>query len=76
MGSAFRAGADCRRHSGATHARVVLDARAASDAAPRVAALLAEELQRSPQWQAEQVASFEKVARSFRLPAVEPLRAL
>ena len=53
-----------------------LDARAASDAAPRVAALLAEELQRSPQWQAEQVASFEKVARSFRLPAVEPLRAL
>ncbi len=53
-----------------------LDARAASDAAPRVAALLAEELGRSPQWQAEQVASFEKVARSFRLPAVEPLRSL
>lgn len=45
-----------------------LDARAAAQAAPQVAALLAQELGRSPRWQAAQVTAFEKVAVSYQLP--------
>jgi glycerol-3-phosphate dehydrogenase len=45
-----------------------LDARAAIEAAPRVAALLAGELQRDPAWERQQVADFTALARGF-LPA-------
>ena len=45
-----------------------LDARAAREAAPRVAALLAEELGRDSAWQAQQVAAFGTLAASFSVP--------
>jgi glycerol-3-phosphate dehydrogenase len=45
-----------------------LNARAAIQAAPRVAALLAAELSRGPEWQEDQVARFTAVA-SLHLPA-------
>lgn len=42
-----------------------LDARAAMDAAPAVAALLARELNRSEEWQAQSLADFLDVARGY-----------
>jgi glycerol-3-phosphate dehydrogenase len=45
-----------------------LDARASTEAAPRVAALLAGELNRDPAWQQEQIAEFRKLAVEY-LPA-------
>jgi len=47
---------------------LLLDARASAEAAPRVAAMLAEELKREPAWQQEQVAEFRKLAAGY-LPA-------
>lgn len=44
-----------------------LDARAAIDMAPRVAALMAEELHRDEVWQHEQVESFTQLARQYLL---------
>jgi glycerol-3-phosphate dehydrogenase len=46
---------------------LILDARAAREAAPRVAAILAEELGRDTAWQAEQVRRFEELARHYLL---------
>jgi glycerol-3-phosphate dehydrogenase len=45
-----------------------LDAKAAIDAAPRVAALMAEELNRDENWKREQLICFLKIARGY-LPA-------
>lgn len=42
-----------------------LDARAAMDAAPKVAALMAEELHRDAAWQASQVSQFCELARGY-----------
>jgi glycerol-3-phosphate dehydrogenase len=44
---------------------LVLDARAAMEAAPAVAAVLAAELSRSEAWQREQIASFRKLAEGY-----------
>ena len=46
---------------------LLLDARAAIDAAPKVAALLASELGRDEGWEREQVDSFIEVAASYVL---------
>ncbi len=46
---------------------LLLDARAAVEAAPRTAALLAAELGRSEEWQAEQVREFEALAAGYIL---------
>ncbi|WP_408161278.1 FAD-dependent oxidoreductase [Caballeronia jiangsuensis] len=45
-----------------------LDAAAARDAAPEVARIIAEELGRSAQWRAEEVARFDDFARTWMLP--------
>ena len=45
-----------------------LNARAAIRMAPRVAELMARELQCAAAWQAQQLASFEEVARNFLVP--------
>ena len=45
-----------------------LNSRAAMDAAPRVAALIARELGASGDWQAQQLASFRETAGHFMLP--------
>ncbi len=44
---------------------LVLDARAAIESAPRVAALMAAELGRDEDWQAGQVKSFEEIAKNY-----------
>jgi glycerol-3-phosphate dehydrogenase len=44
---------------------LLLDARASIEMAPRVAALLAEELGRDDGWERDQVASYEAVARGY-----------
>jgi glycerol-3-phosphate dehydrogenase len=44
---------------------LLLDARASLEIAPRVAAIMAEELKRSKDWETEQVASFRKVAGGY-----------
>ena len=46
-----------------------LDARAALESAPRVAALLAQELGRDEGWMAQQVAEFETLARGYLPPS-------
>ena len=46
---------------------LLLDARAASEIAPRVANLLATEFGRNAAWAAEQVASFRALARGYLL---------
>ncbi len=46
---------------------LLLDARAAAEAAPRVAELLASELNRSPAWAEEQVVEFQALARGYVL---------
>jgi glycerol-3-phosphate dehydrogenase len=46
-----------------------LDARAAAEAAPRAAALLAQELERDDEWQRGQVASFRELAACYTLAA-------
>ena len=46
-----------------------LDARASIEAAPRVGAILAEELNRERAWQEGQIESFRKVAGGFLPPA-------
>ena len=46
-----------------------LNARAAIAMAPRVAELLARELGRDAQWQAEQVSTFTALAQGYLLPA-------
>jgi glycerol-3-phosphate dehydrogenase len=46
-----------------------LNARAAIEMAPRVAALLAAELDRSESWQSAQLESFRQVASCYSLPA-------
>lgn len=48
---------------------LLLDARAAAEAAPRAAALLAEELGRGPQWAAAQTAAFAALAEQYTLGA-------
>jgi len=47
---------------------LVLNARAAIEAAPRVAALLARELGRDQQWQTAQVEAFSRIAENYVLP--------
>jgi glycerol-3-phosphate dehydrogenase len=47
---------------------LLLDARAAVEAAPRVAALLAAELGRGAAWRDEQVTSFARLAQIYMLP--------
>jgi glycerol-3-phosphate dehydrogenase len=44
---------------------LLLEARASLEIAPRVAAIMAEELKRSKEWEAEQVASFRQVAGGY-----------
>jgi glycerol-3-phosphate dehydrogenase len=46
-----------------------LDARASIEAAPRVAALLAAELDRNPAWQDRQVTHFQELAQGYLVPA-------
>ena len=46
---------------------LLLDARAAAEAAPRVAALLAEELDRDEAWQTRQVEDFRTLAKGYAL---------
>ncbi|MFB3902640.1 MAG: FAD-dependent oxidoreductase [Acidobacteriota bacterium] len=46
-----------------------LDARAAIEIAPEVAAIMAQELDRSEAWQQEQVASFVELAKNYLPPA-------
>jgi len=48
---------------------LILDAAAASAAAPRVAELLARELSRDEAWAAEQARRFQNLARSYRVDA-------
>jgi glycerol-3-phosphate dehydrogenase len=47
---------------------LLLDAHAALRAAPRVAALMAAELQRDAAWQREQIAGFDRLVRAHYLP--------
>jgi glycerol-3-phosphate dehydrogenase len=49
-----------------------LDARAAIDAAPVVAELMANELNRDEQWKQDQVTAFTKLAQSYLLEAYTP----
>jgi glycerol-3-phosphate dehydrogenase len=44
---------------------LILDARAAVEAAPRVAAVMAGELGREADWQAEQVKRFQEIAENY-----------
>jgi glycerol-3-phosphate dehydrogenase len=44
-----------------------LNAKAAAEAAPRAAELLAQELGRDENWQAEQIAAFRELARGYRI---------
>jgi glycerol-3-phosphate dehydrogenase len=44
---------------------LLLDARASVEIAPRVAALMAEELGRNADWQTEQVSAYKKLARGY-----------
>jgi glycerol-3-phosphate dehydrogenase len=46
---------------------LLLDAQASIEAAPRVAALMAEEMGRSEQWQRDQVAAFRETAEGYLL---------
>jgi glycerol-3-phosphate dehydrogenase len=50
---------------------LVLDARAALDAAPRVAAFLAAELGRDGAWQEQQLADFQKLAAGYLVASAE-----
>jgi glycerol-3-phosphate dehydrogenase len=54
---------------------LVLDARAARAAAPRVASMLADELGRDAAWQAEQVRQFEELAGHYLLESSESLNS-
>jgi glycerol-3-phosphate dehydrogenase len=51
---------------------LILDARAASECAPRVAAILAEELGHDGAWATEQVAAFRALAAGYAFPAEHP----
>jgi glycerol-3-phosphate dehydrogenase len=44
---------------------LILDARATLDAAPKVAAAMAQELSKSEQWQEEQIAAYRALAQSY-----------
>jgi glycerol-3-phosphate dehydrogenase len=44
---------------------LLLNARAARQMAPRVAALMARELRRGPEWQKRQVEAFETISRNY-----------
>ena len=46
---------------------LLLDAAAAIEAAPRAASILASELGRDAQWEADQVRSFTELANGYRL---------
>ena len=48
---------------------LLLDARASIEAAPAVAAILAEELGRDASWAENQAADFVRLARGYLLPA-------
>ena len=47
---------------------LLLDARASSEAAPRVAALMAQELGHSATWEQEQVTAYQALAKGYWLP--------
>lgn len=47
---------------------LLLNARASADAAPRVAAILAEELSKDGAWQAQQVQAYQELAAGYTLP--------
>lgn len=47
---------------------LILDARAAADAAPAVATLLSKEFGRGPVWEAEQIALFRELAKGYLPP--------
>lgn len=44
---------------------LILDAKAGIEVAPRVASIMAKELGKDPAWEADQVASFEKIAKGY-----------
>jgi glycerol-3-phosphate dehydrogenase len=44
-----------------------LNAKAAAEMAPRVAALMARELDRNAEWASDQVRAFEQLARGYRV---------
>jgi glycerol-3-phosphate dehydrogenase len=46
---------------------LLFDAKAASESAPVVAEILAEELSRKPEWAAEQVTNFQAMARNYQV---------
>jgi glycerol-3-phosphate dehydrogenase len=46
---------------------LLLDSKAAVEAAPRVARLLAEKLSRDPAWEAKQVQEFSELAKHYSL---------
>ncbi len=48
---------------------LLLGAQASIEAAPRVAAMLAEELGRDAAWQAEQVQAYRELAEGYLLPS-------
>ena len=50
---------------------LLLDARASIDMAPRVAALLAEELGHDAEWEREQLRSYRELARGYLIPTTE-----
>jgi glycerol-3-phosphate dehydrogenase len=49
-----------------------LDARAAMEAAPEVASLMAKEMKKDETWEKEQVESFTKIASGYLLSSFEP----
>lgn len=53
---------------------LLLDAAASLEAAPKVAAILAEELELDETWQQEQIAAYQALANGYRLPQPEALR--
>jgi glycerol-3-phosphate dehydrogenase len=50
---------------------LLLDARASMEIAPRVAALMAAELERDEEWEAEQVSVFRALAAGYLMPAAQ-----
>ena len=46
---------------------LLFDAKAASESAPVVAEILAEELGRTPEWAADQVTNFQAMARNYQV---------
>ena len=67
LGGASRNGAHRGRRAGAAHAGAVPERRAALRMAPRVAELMARELDRDDEWRCRQLESFGEVAKGYVL---------